>query len=114
MTENYDGEEVIEFISKCPVDDCTNNKEINWRHVGCKLKEYINNEGEIICTDCRKRFGFYECSFNCGFHENFKPPTRNSQRLIAAFSLIGRLQKSGGKKFCKKLLNSLIDQCDDD
>ena len=52
MTEWYGGEEVVEFISKCPVDGCTNDSNINWRHVGCYEKEYINSYGEIICTDC--------------------------------------------------------------
>ena len=113
MIEYYDGEKVVEFVSKCPVDECTNTKDINWRHSGCSLKEYINDEGYIICTDCKKKFGFYEATFNCGYHEKYKPPTRNTQRLIAAFAMIGRLQNSGGKQFCRKLLNALIDQCDD-
>ena len=97
-----------------PVDGCTNTKDIHWRHVGCSLKEYINSEGYIICTQCKKKYGFYEARFNCGVHETYKPPSKTSQRLILAFAMIGRLQNSGGKKFCKKLLNSLIDKCDDD
>ena len=113
MIEYYNGEEVVEFVSKCPVDDCTNTKDIHWNHSRCSLKEYINSEGYIICTQCKQKFGFYEEKFNCGLHETNKPPSRNPQRLIAAFAMFGRLQNSGGKKFCKKLLNSLIDQCDD-
>ena len=114
MTEYYDGEEVVEFISKCPVDGCTNNNEINWRHSGCSLKEYINSNGEIICTDCKLKKGFYEWRFNCGSHENYKPPSRDPQRLIAAFALLGRLKSGGGKKFLKRLMDNLIDQCDSD
>ena len=114
MTEWYDDEEVVEFISGCPVNDCNNvNKEIHWRHKGCNEKEYINSDGQIICTDCNRKMGFYECTYNCGDHENFKPPSRSSQRLILAFAIIGRLKNSGGKRFARKLLNSLIDQCDD-
>ena len=52
MTEFYGDEEVVEFISKCPVDGCDNQEDINWRHKGCTLKEYINSNGEIICTGC--------------------------------------------------------------
>ena len=115
MTEWYDDEEVVEFVSGCPVDDCNNvNKQIHWRHKGCNKKEYINSDGQIICTDCNRKMGFYECTYNCGDHENYRPPSRNSQRLIAAFAILGRLEDSGGKKFTKKLLNALIDQCDDD
>jgi len=112
MVEYYNGEEVVEFISKCPVDGCSNNDNINWRHVGCSLKEYINANGEIICTDCRLKNGFFNWSFNCGCHENFKPPIRDSQRLIAAFAIMGRLSNGGGKAFLEKLMVSLIRQCD--
>lgn len=113
MVEYYNGEEVMQFISKCPVDGCTNTKDINWEHTGCSLKEYINDEGYIMCPNCNKKIHFFDDGFNCGFHENYKPPTRNSQRIIVSFALLGRLQSSGGKKFIRKLINSLIDQCDD-
>lgn len=112
MVEYYKGEEVVEFKSKCPVDGCTNQNNINWRHVGCYLKEYINSNGEIICTDCGMKNGFFNWSFNCGAHENFKPPTKDSQRLIAAFAIMGRLNSGGGKVFLEKLMVSLIRQCD--
>ena len=56
--------------------------------------------------------GFYEWKFNCGTHENYKPASKDPQRLIAAFSLLGRLKSGGGKKFLKKLMDNLIDQCD--
>ena len=114
MTEFYNGEEVVEFISKCPVDGCNNQEDINWRHKGCSNKEYINADGQIYCTQCEHKFGFYDATFDCGKHENYKPPSRDPQRLIAAFAILGRLKNGGGKKFLKKLLNSLIDQCDDD
>ena len=114
MTEKYNGEEVVEFISKCPVDDCKNENFINWRHVGCSKKEFLNSDGDIICTDCQKKFGFYDARFNCGSHENYKPASKNPQRLIAAFSIMGRLNTGGGKKFLKKLMNNLIDKCEDD
>jgi len=112
MTEYYNGEEVVEFVSKCPVDGCSNQNDCHWRHVGCHLKEYINANGEIICTDCGLKNNFFNWSFNCGHHENFKPPSRDSQRLIAAFAIMGRLANGGGKAFLSKLMNSLIQKCD--
>lgn len=114
MTELYKFEEVVEFICKCPVNDCKNEEDIKWRHVGCNKKEYINSEGDIICTDCDHRFGFYEATFNCGAHENFKPPSKNPQRLITAFAMMGKLKSGGGKKFLKKLMNNLLDKCEDE
>ncbi len=72
MLEYYNGKEVVEFVSKCPVDGCQNQNDINCRHVGCFLKEYINSKGEIICTDCGMKKGFYNWRFNCGCHEKFK------------------------------------------
>lgn len=114
MTTIYKNQEVVEFISKCPVEGCNNEKDINWVHAGCNLKEYINSEGDIICTDCEKKFGFYEAAFNCGSHENYKPASKNAQRLIAAFAIMGRLKNGGGKKFLKKLMNNLLDKCEDD
>ena len=114
MIEYYNGEEVIEFVSKCPVDGCNNDKEIHWRHSGCDEKEYINSEGIIICTVCGHRIGFYDYTFRCQIHQNYKPPSRDSQRLIAAFAMIGRFSRGPRKKFIRKLLNNLIDQCDDD
>ena len=109
MTEIYEGKEVVEFVSKCPVDGCTNQNEINWRHSGCSLKEYINSNGEIICTDCHRKGGFYEWKFNCGKHENYKPPSKDPQRLIAAFAFLGRLKSGGGKKILKQLIDNLLD-----
>lgn len=114
MTEFYNGEEVVEFISKCPVDGCNNQEDINWVHKGCSYKEYINSLGQITCTQCGSKFGFYESTFDCGKHQNYKPPTKDPQRLIAAFAILGRLKNGGGKKFLKKLLNNLIDQCEED
>jgi hypothetical protein len=114
MTTIYNDEEVVEFISKCPVEGCNNELDINWNHVGCSSKEYINSEGDIICTECKRKFGFYEAVFNCGSHENYKPPSKNPQRLIAAFAIMGRLKSGGGKKFLKKLMNNLLDKCEDD
>ena len=56
--------------------------------------------------------GFYNWKFNCGCHENFQPPTRDTQRLIAAFEIMGKLASGGGKEFLRKLMNNLISQCD--
>ena len=55
MIETYNGKKVVEFISKYPLDECTNTKDINWRYSGCSKKEYINDEGYIICTQCNKK-----------------------------------------------------------
>ena len=110
MVEYYNGEEVTEFESKCPVEGCTNQNICHWRHRGCNKKEYINTNAEIICTDCGHKNGFYNWKFNCGDHQNYKPPINDPQRLIGAFSVIGKLKNAVGKAFLKKLLNSLIDQ----
>lgn len=113
MIEYYTGEEVVEFVSYCPVDGCTNFNLIHWKHDVCSSKEYINGEGYIICPKCNKKWNFFDFKFNCGVHENNKPPARSSQTLIRAFAVLGRVGCSGEKIFVKKLLNSLIDQCDD-
>lgn len=111
MVENYNGEEVIEFESKCPVENCTNQKNIKWRHVGCNEKEYINTNAEIICTDCGRKKCFFDWKFDCGIHNNNYEPTHNEQKLIGAFSIIGRLSKSNvGKKFLSAFMKSLIDK----
>ena len=113
MIEYYNGEEIVEFISKCPVEGCTNTKDINWRHCECSLKEYINDKGYIICTQCNKKYKFFNRKFNCGFHKNGKPPSKKTQTIIKAFESIGkRMSSKKEKPFIKKLLNSLIDQCE--
>lgn len=115
----YNDEEVVEFISKCPVDDCDNKEYIRWGHLGCgwnnkNYKLYLNSNAEIICTDCKRKIRFYEAKFNCGGRHVYKPTTNDPQKLIAAFAIMGRLQTGGGKKFLKKLMNNLIEQSDDD
>ena len=98
-----------------PCRYCPNKQDIFWHHVGCRsgYELFLNSNAEIICTDCKIKFGFYEARYNCGSHDVFKPPTRNPQRLIAAFAIMGRLKTGGGKRFLRKLMNSLIDQCKD-
>ena len=115
----YNGEEVVEFISKCPVDNCDNKEYIRWGHKGCgwnveDYKLYLNSYAEIICTDCKTKIGFYEANFDCGGGHVYRPASRNSQKIIAAFALMGRLKTGGGKKFLKKLMNNLIEACDDE
>lgn len=112
MTTYYRGEEVVEFESKCPVDDCDNNENIVWRHRGCgSATQYLNSDAVIICTNCGTRNQFYESKFSCYLHENYRRPSSDSQRLIAAFSIMGRLANGGGKSFLSKLMNNLIAQC---
>ena len=101
MVEYYNGEEVVEFVSKCPVDDCTNTKDNHWKCSRCSVKEYINSEGYIICTQCKQKCGFYEEKFNCGLHETNKPPSRNPQRLIAAFAMLEDYKIQEEKSFVK-------------
>ena len=113
MIEYYNGEEIVEFISKCPVEGCTNVQEINWKHEICSNQFYINDKGYIICFQCKYKKKFFDHEFNCGVHENLKPPSKDPQRIIMVFSkMAGELNNSGGKKFVHKLLNSLIEQCD--
>ena len=39
MTQNYEGEEVIEFISGCPVHECTNKEKAYLEHGNGKRKK---------------------------------------------------------------------------
>ena len=110
MLKKYNGEDVIEFQSKCPVEGCSNPKDINWRHRGCSKIEYLNSKAEIICTDCGHKNGFFCWKFNCGYHDNYKPPLNDPQRLIAAFSIVGRLTDPVGKEFLTELMVNLIAQ----
>ena len=82
MIEDYNREKVVECISKWTVDDCSNTIDINWRYSGCSFKEYINDEGYIIYTEYKKQFHFYEATFKCRVHENYKSHSRNPQRLL--------------------------------
>ena len=110
MVEYYNGEEVIEFITQCPVDGCDNNEEIHWVHSGCGEKEYINSDGIIICSKCGDRTSFFDRKFKCQKHVDYKPPSRDSCRLITAFSIL--VSKTQARKFMRILINNLLEQCD--
>ena len=111
MVEYYNGEEVVEFITQCPVDGCDNYEEIHWVHSGCGEKEYINSDGIIICSKCGDRTRFFDRKFKCQKHGDYKPPSRDGQRLIAAFSNL--VPKTQTKKFIRALMFNLLEQYDD-
>ena len=110
MVEYYNGEEVVEFITKCPVDGCDNNEDIHWVHSGCGEKEYINYDGIIICSKCGDRTSFFNRIFKCQKHGDYKKPSRDCQRLIAAFSIL--VSKTQTRKFIRKLISNLLEQND--
>ena len=110
MTFYYNGEEVAEFISKCPIDNCDNTNNINWK-LHCNSFQYINSEGDIICSKCNNKTSFFETKFNCGIHKNPNYPTRNILKLILGFAKIGRLKNSEFRAFLRKVMYSLIEKC---
>ena len=110
MTEYFEGEEVFEFITRCPVDGCNNYEEINWNHTGCGKKEYINQYAEIICSVCKKKMRIFDINFNCGKHVEGKPPSKDVQRLVAAFEPLYK-HNNGKRHIIKRLLTNLIDIC---
>lgn len=111
--ENHDGEEAVMLQIKCPIDDCTNMNDILFKHDNCGAILYINENGKVFCQNCGIKQDFHSFKFNCNLHSNYLFPSKDVQRLIASFAILGRLKGGGGKKFIKKLMDSLIDNCDD-
>lgn len=111
MVEYYNGEEVVEFITKCPVDGCDNNEEIHWVHSGCGEKEYINSDGIIICSKCGDRTSIFDRKFKCQKHGDYKPPSSSLSRLIGAFLNFGNSRAANSQIFLAKLVNNFHKQC---
>lgn len=111
---NIDGENAIVLLQKCPIEGCYNDKDIIFKHVKCGEIQYINESGKVICKKCGIKNNFHSCKFNCNLHPNYLFPSKDCQRLIACFALLGRLRSEGGKKFLKNLLDSLLEDCDSD
>jgi len=110
MVEYYNGEEVVEFITKCPVDGCDNNEDIHWVHSGCGEKEYINSDGKIICSKCGDRTSIFDQKFKCQKHGDYKQPISFS-RLIESFLNLGKLRTINSQIFLAKLVSNLSEQC---
>ena len=111
---NFQNEEVLQFCSKCPIEGCCDEKDHYYKHKECGEIQYINKKGEVICPKCLNKDNFFSCQFECSYFNNILSPSKDPQRIIAAFAILGRLITGGGKKFLKSFLNSLIDQCDSD
>ena len=111
MVEYYNGEEVVEFITQCPVDGCDNYEEIHWVHSGCGEKEYINSDGIIICSKCGDRTSFFNRIFKCQKHGDYKPPSISLYRLIESFSNLGKSRAINSQRFLAKLINNFSKQC---
>lgn len=107
MVEYYNGEEVVEFITKCLVDGCDNNEDIHWVHSECGEKEYINSDGIIICSKCGYRKRIFDLIFKCQKHEGYKQPSISLSRLIESFSNPGKLRTINSQKFLAKLVSNL-------
>ena len=111
MVEYYNGEEEVEFITKCPVDGCDNNEDIHWVHSECGEKEYINSDGIIICSKCGDRTSFFNRIFKCQKHGDYKKPSISLLRLIESFSNLGKSRAINSQRFLAKLINNLSKQC---
>ena len=108
---DYNSEEAFQCFFICPVDNCTDGENKYYIHKGCGAIQYINKKGEIICPKCHKKENFHNCLFECNYFNKILSPSKDPQRLIAAFAILGRLKSGGGKKFLRSLMNNLIDQC---
>lgn len=63
----------IDFKSPCPGRDCPADPKriVEWSHAPCSgSDEWINNEGNIICKDCKTSFFILDATFACKYHEN--------------------------------------------
>ena len=87
MVEYYNDndEEVVEVISKCWADNCSDKTIIYWMHERCGEKLYINCKGEIICYKCLIRSKFCNWHCNCGSHSLFLGPRFTSKEMINRF-----------------------------
>ena len=108
MVEYYNGEEVVEFITKCLVDGCDNNEDIHWVHSKCGEKEYINSDGIIICSGCGDRTSIFDLIFKCQKHRDYKQPSISLSRLIESFLNLGKSRAINSQIFLAKLVNNLI------
>ena len=114
IIDKFQNEEVFQFCIKCPIDGCCDDKDKVYMHKECGEITYINKKGEIICPKCKNKENFHSCQFECSYFNRILFPSKDPQRIIAAFALFGRLKSGGGKKLFKSLLDNLIDECDSD
>jgi hypothetical protein len=62
----------FEIKSKCPCKYCGGKGEeiTQWKCQNCHENELLNEEGKIICPNCRKEKFIWEKTFKCGKNSN--------------------------------------------
>jgi hypothetical protein len=94
----------IDFISECPAFNCNNTKKIEWKHNKCQGKQWLNDEGKVICKKCQLNAPIIAWKFKCGKHYDFRDP--NKEKICEILSISSSIE-SGNLKFKAKLLKSV-------
>jgi len=103
--------EKIDFISECPAINCNNLKKYEWSHGKCGGKEWLNDEGYLICKACYQNGPLISWKFRCGEHSDFRET--NKEKICEILSIAASIE-SGNRKFKARLLKAVANMLDDE
>ena len=96
--------EKIDFISECPAIKCDNLKKIEWIHSKCEGKEWLNDEGYILCKKCNQYAPLISWKFRCREHSDFRET--NKEKICEILSISSSIE-NGNRKFKSNLLKAV-------
>lgn len=94
----------IDFISECPAFNCNNLEKVEWVHNKCGGKQWLNDEGYVICKKCEIYAPLISWKFKCQKHYDFRDA--NKEKICEILSISASIE-SGNRKFKAKLLKSI-------
>ena len=95
------------FRSPCPAATCNDETVYTWYHASCSSSsdEYLNSDAQIRCTECGKKWDFFNSKFECE-KKNNEMNKSSLKRAIACFTALmmsNNLSTDSHFKICNSL-----------
>ena len=92
------------FTSRCPTEDCVNNKFIDWIHDGCGARYEINSKAETRCSIHTENGGnILNIRFNCREHGSENRPVDADTLFFTLSPMIMGCLSNEDKAWANKL-----------
>lgn len=100
----------ILFKSPCPAASCNDDTVYKWYHSKCSSSsdEYLNSDAQIRCTECGKKWDFFNTRFECS-NSNNEMRKSSLKTAIKCFNGL-MMSNSVTPDFHFKIFNSLTKQ----
>jgi DNA-directed RNA polymerase subunit RPC12/RpoP len=97
----------ILFKSPCPAASCNDTTVYTWYHSKCSSSsdEYLNSDAQIRCTECGKKWDFFNTKFECATSNNEmkKSSLKRAINCFTALMMSNSLSEDFHFKICKSL-----------